>query len=316
MKEGLTFIHDAVISGQSPGFLNSEFRYGESEIEGHRMKHQHKQRQQYKFSSRVKFHFENYVVSPFVLLASIATLILLPENITTERITQTLRRSTKRVLKRALDIVLSTIGLIVSSPFFLILPILIKLDSKGTVFYKQLRVGKNRRRRDSWENRLIYGAGKFSQDRRKARFYGKPFFVFKFRTMKKNAELTTGPVWASKDDSRITRVGKLLRKTHLDELPQFINVLKGEMSLVGPRPERPYFVSKFAESIADYPKRFNIKPGITGKAQITCGYDTSITDVKKKLEHEMDYISNHRMFEDFKLITLSVWTMITRKGDA
>ncbi len=176
-----------------------------------------------------------------------------------------------RLLKRCFDFAASLIGLIVLSPLFIFLAVVIPLNSPGPVFYKQPRVGQG----------------------------GTKFKVIKFRTMVKDAEKVTGPVFAAGDDPRITKVGKWLRKTRLDEFPQLINVLKGEMSLVGPRPERPYFVQQFADEIPAYEYRLKVKPGITGLAQIMGCYDTLPED---KLRYDLYYIKNYSPWLDFQIL--------------
>lgn len=189
-------------------------------------------------------------------------------------------------LKRALDITLSLAALIMLSPLMLLIAIAIKLNSSGPVFYKQIRVGKKE----------------------------KPFDMLKFRTMIQEAEAATGPVWAKENDPRITSVGKFLRKTHLDELPQVINVLKGEMSIVGPRPERPFFVNEFRQSIPHYHRRLCAKPGITGLAQIKRRYDESLADVKKKLRYDVLYIQKMCPLLDLKVIAMTIGAVILRTG--
>ena len=170
--------------------------------------------------------------------------------------------SWRRMVKRSLDFTISFMGITMSLPIMALIAIAIKLDSKGPIFFKQTRVGMK----------------------------GKIFNMYKFRTMYQNAESKTGPVWAKANDPRITRLGKFLRKTHLDELPQFFNVLRGEMSLVGPRPERPYFVREFRKIIPHYDRRLCAKPGITGLAQIKRHYDETVADVKKKVRYDVLYI--------------------------
>jgi len=172
------------------------------------------------------------------------------------------------------------IGLIVSLPLAIVAAILVKIDSRGPVFYKQERVGKN----------------------------GRTFVLAKFRSMRVDAE-QDGPVWASKGDSRTTRVGRIIRKIRIDEIPQFWNILKGEMSFVGPRPERPHFVSQLAEEIPFYEQRHLIAPGLTGWAQIKYPYGASIEDARQKLQYDLFYIKNHSlvldayiMFDTIKII--------------
>jgi lipopolysaccharide/colanic/teichoic acid biosynthesis glycosyltransferase len=169
-------------------------------------------------------------------------------------------------VKRALDVALGLAALIATAVLFIPIAAAIKLDSPGPIFYRQLRVGERRPR------------------------YTRLFHLIKFRTMRVDAESKTGPVWSSDQDPRITRVGRFLRKTRLDELPQCLNVLRGDMSVVGPRPERPAFFSKLEAEIPFYVERtYGLKPGITGLAQVTLGYDADIEDVRKKVLHDHAY---------------------------
>lgn len=191
-----------------------------------------------------------------------------------------------RILKRIIDIVVSLAVLIVGLPVFLLVTAAIKLDSKGPVFYTQRRAGRG----------------------------GRLFTLYKFRSMKHNAEADTGPVWAGKDDPRITKVGRILRKLHIDEFPQFINVLKGDMALVGPRPERPAFVDEFRNTIPLYERRMNVKPGITGWAQVKHKYDESLTDVKDKLQYDLFYLENMSLALDLKIILSTMGIILQCKG--
>lgn len=195
-------------------------------------------------------------------------------------------RRTYIALKRAFDIMASIIGIVCLSPLFLITALLIKLTSKGSIFYKQTRVGKD----------------------------GALFEMYKFRTMRVDAEQGTGPVWAAKNDPRLIPVGKLLRKSHVDEIPQFINILKGEMSLIGPRPERPVFVDKFKEIIPDYTKRLAVKPGITGLAQVWHRYDETIEDVKKKIKYDLLYIKKYCLWTDLRILFRTFRVVFTGEG--
>ena len=162
-------------------------------------------------------------------------------------------------MRRVLDIIISVVALILALPLLLIAALFIKIDSPGPIFYNQVRVGVNRRRRTAED---------MSGDRRQDDCFGMPFTIYKLRTMRADAEAKTGPVWAQQNDNRITKIGNFLRKTRIDEIPQFINVLLGEMSIVGPRPERPVFVKKLTNDIPDYEGRFDVKPGITGLVYI------------------------------------------------
>ena len=208
--------------------------------------------------------------------------------------------------KRGLDIVLSSIGLLVLAPVFALLAIVIKLDSRGPVFYAQERIGLNRRR--------SHGNQGAADERRRMDTFGRPFKIYKLRTMVADAEKNTGPIWAKAGDSRVTRVGKILRKTRLDEFPQLWNVLRGEMSLVGPRPERPSFVLSLSESLPDYPKRCFAVPGITGLAQVKSRYDTSIETVSRKLQYDLYYVRHGRLMLDFKIMVATLKVMARGEG--
>jgi lipopolysaccharide/colanic/teichoic acid biosynthesis glycosyltransferase len=189
--------------------------------------------------------------------------------------------------KRTLDLVISFIGLIFFGPIILLVGMFIKFNSPGPVFYKQERVGKN----------------------------SKTFLMYKLRTMIKDAEAKTGPVWAKRNDSRITGMGYFLRRSHIDELPQLFNVLKGEMSLVGPRPERPEIIEKFNHLIPNYEKKLSIKPGITGYAQIRHKYDETLRDVKTKLKYELFYIQRMCLMLDLKILLVTILVLVIGKDD-
>jgi lipopolysaccharide/colanic/teichoic acid biosynthesis glycosyltransferase len=206
------------------------------------------------------------------------------------------------IAKRSIDIVGAIVGLILTLPLWCLIAIAIKLESKGPIFYTQERVGQNRRRRDRRAVILTGQERRTQADRRKTPGHGMTFMIVKFRSMRQDAESYSGPVWAQKKDPRITRVGHFLRITRLDELPQFINVLIGNMSLVGPRPERPFFVNDLQTKIKDYTARFDVKPGITGLAQVEHKYDESIEDVSKKISYDLRYIRNWTVFQDVKII--------------
>ncbi|KAB2850099.1 MAG: sugar transferase, partial [Ignavibacterium sp.] len=185
----------------------------------------------------------------------------------------------EKKLKRVIDLIISLLILVLSAPITILTAIAIKIDSKGPVLFKQERLGQN----------------------------GKPFNVLKFRSMIQDAEKYTGPVWSQKDDPRVTRMGKFVRKVRIDEIPQMFNVLKGEMSLVGPRPERAYFVEKLSKEIPYYKRRLKVRPGITGWAQIKHKYDESIEDVKIKIKYDLFYIENMSLRMDFKILLRTVF---------
>jgi len=196
-----------------------------------------------------------------------------------------LMRPWEEALKRFIDIVVSVSVLIIGLPAWLLLALLVRLDSKGPVLYRQERVGKD----------------------------GETFWILKYRSMVQDAE-QEGPQWAGKSDPRVTRVGNILRKLHLDEVPQMINVLKGEMSLIGPRPERPVFVEELTKQIPLYKRRLTVRPGITGWAQVKHTYDESIDDVRKKIQYDLFYIENISIRMDMKIIASTIYHMLLGRG--
>ncbi|OGC89757.1 MAG: hypothetical protein A2W25_02620 [candidate division Zixibacteria bacterium RBG_16_53_22] len=225
------------------------------------------------------------------------------------------RVSLGAISKRTLDIAGAGFGLVLTSPVWFAVAIAIKLDSPGPIFYRQERVGQNRRRGG---RRAVTVTGNLErrslQDRRRAVGYGKTFMIVKFRSMRNDAESKTGPTWAKKNDSRVTRVGRFIRATRIDELPQLVNVLMGDMSLVGPRPERICFVCDLNCRIKDYSRRFDVKPGITGLAQVEHKYDECIEDVSKKIVYDLRYISNWSLFQDLRIIVRTVIVVLTARG--
>ena len=188
--------------------------------------------------------------------------------------------------KRGFDFLVAGLGLILLSPLFLIVSILIRIDFPGPAFFRQERLGKD----------------------------GKIFKMWKFRTMNTDAELETGPVWAAEGDPRITRLGRFLRKSHIDEIPQLINVFKGEMSLIGPRPERPVFVEKINGDIPNFNARLRVKPGITGLAQVRYRYGASIKDAARKLKYDLLYIKRMCWILDFQIILWTFGRVLTGEG--
>jgi len=218
------------------------------------------------------------------------------------------------IAKRSIDIIGAICGLVLTSPIWLVTAIAIKIDSRGSVFYRQERVGRNRRARDRRAVSVDFVERRNRPERRQQVGYGKSFMIIKFRSMSQNAESKSGPTWATKNHARVTRVGKFMRATRIDELPQLINVLMGDMSLVGPRPERPFFVGDFTGKIKDYSNRFQVKPGITGLAQVEHKYDECIEDVSKKISYDLKYIRNWTVFQDIKIIMKTVVVVLTARG--
>jgi lipopolysaccharide/colanic/teichoic acid biosynthesis glycosyltransferase len=204
---------------------------------------------------------------------------------------------------RAIDVIIATLALILLSPLILLIAVVVKLDSPGPVIYRQLRIGLDRRCRvNSFNGRRVVDLG------------GSPFMIHKFRTMRANAEHRTGPVWAAPDDLRTTRVGRFLRSYRLDEIPQFWDVLRGDMSVVGPRPERPNFVGKLRKEIAEYSLRHRVRPGITGWAQVNQGYDGTLDDVRAKLEYDLEYVRRKSLWFDVRIMLKTVPVMLMREG--
>ncbi|WFS61609.1 TIGR03013 family PEP-CTERM/XrtA system glycosyltransferase [Pseudodesulfovibrio thermohalotolerans] len=192
----------------------------------------------------------------------------------------------RRFIKRALDILLSLTGIIIVSPILPLVMIGIKLDSPGPVLFKQIRVGKG----------------------------DKDFIIYKFRSMRQDAEKGSGAVWAMENDNRVTRFGRFLRKSRIDEIPQLFNVLMGSMSLVGPRPERPEFVHELKKIVPYYAERHFVKPGITGWAQVCYPYGASVQDAFEKLRYDMYYIKNYSLWFDFKIMFKTISVMLNKMG--
>lgn len=195
-------------------------------------------------------------------------------------------RRSFRKFKRVFDSIVAVAAVVFTAPIILLTAIVIKIVSPGPAFFKQERVG----------------------------WHGKIFNIYKLRTMKIDAEKYTGPVWAKENDPRLIKFGRTIRRLHIDELPQLFNVLKGEMSIVGPRPERPVFVSELSGKIVDYEKRLSVKPGITGLAQVWHKYDETIEDVKKKVKYDLLYIREMCLMVDLRIIMRTFLVAVRGKG--
>lgn len=207
-------------------------------------------------------------------------------------------------LNRLLNVVIALMALVILAPVMLLIALAVKLTSRGPVFYIQDRVGVDRRRRSTAPG----------EDRRRANVGGRPFRILKFRSMRQDAEAGTGAVWAAKHDPRVTKVGDFLRKTRLDELPQLINVVLGDMNIVGPRPERPSIFAELRQNIVGYQLRQQARPGITGWAQINHAYDTSIDDVRVKIQLDLEYLARQSLAEDLKIMMRTLPVMIFKRG--
>jgi lipopolysaccharide/colanic/teichoic acid biosynthesis glycosyltransferase len=212
------------------------------------------------------------------------------------------KRSANEVALRVLNVTVAAVGILVTAPLMLAIAVVVKLTSPGSAIYEQTRVGVNRRGSRT----------RVPECRRAGDVGGKPFGIFKFRTMRCDAG--EAQVWASKDDSRVTTVGHVLRKYRLDELPQLFNVLRGEMNVVGPRPEQPKLFEDLRNKIDLYPARQQVLPGITGWAQINLSYDSSVEDVRKKLDHDLEYIRRRTALEDLRIMALTLPVMIGKRG--
>jgi len=206
--------------------------------------------------------------------------------------------------RRILNLVAALVLLVLTLPFWILIAAAIKLTSRGPVFYAQTRVGLDARqtgpRRDDPRRREDLG--------------GRPFRIYKFRTMRVDAEHQSGAVWAQKNDSRVTPVGRLLRRYRLDELPQLLNVIRGEMNVVGPRPERPTIFAHLREQIPNYQVRQRTRPGITGHAQVNLEYDSSVDDVRRKVSFDLEYIHRASFWEDLKIMFKTIPVMLFRRG--
>jgi exopolysaccharide biosynthesis polyprenyl glycosylphosphotransferase len=190
------------------------------------------------------------------------------------------------MVKRVFDIVSAGVLIALASPVMLLTALAIKLDSRGPVLYRQERTGLD----------------------------NKPFQCVKFRSMRTDAERDGQPRWATTGDDRITRVGRLLRVSRIDELPQLFSVLKGDMSLVGPRPERPYFVEQLTREIPFYAVRHSVKPGVTGWAQVRYQYGSTVEDSQEKLQYDLHYVKNHTLWLDLQILVETVHVVLTGKG--
>ena len=224
-----------------------------------------------------------FIVPTMYEMACKNTKLLIADDIPMQRVTRLLLTTEQKILKRLLDIAVAIPAILILLPLMLVTAIAIKADSKGPVIYSQERVG----------------------------LYGKTFKVYKFRSMRQDAEAKSGPVLAKEGDNRITKVGRFIRATRIDELPQLFNVLKGEMSIVGPRPERPFFVEQYVQERSEYSYRHNVKPGITGLAQIAGKYNTTAYD---KLIYDLIYIQEQSVKTDLIIMLQTFKVLITKES--
>jgi lipopolysaccharide/colanic/teichoic acid biosynthesis glycosyltransferase len=208
-------------------------------------------------------------------------------------------------LLRAANLVVTVMAFIVLLPVIIVIAVAVRLDSPGPVIYRQLRVGLDRRGRLDIRD---------STGRRVNDLGGRPFMIYKFRTMRVDAEFDSGPVWARTDDDRATRVGRVLRKTRMDEIPQFGNVLKGDMAVVGPRPERPNFVLELQKEIDGYRLRNRVKPGITGWAQVNRPSDQTMEDVREKVDFDIEYVRRRSLWFDLMIMLKTLPVMFEHEN--
>lgn len=257
---------------------------------------------------------ETAVIAPVLWMASMAMLSVVPRSVLRGECGPRLLRMASRGAKRGLDLLLASLFLILFSPLFLVVWVATKLDSRGPVIYRQERVGRNRRNGDRRRIPMEIAHDRRNGGRRNKDVGGAPFVIYKFRSMRQDAERETGPIWAGADDPRVTRVGRALRLIRIDEFPQLFNILRGDMSLVGPRPERPCFTLELAGKVAGYHGRMKMRPGITGLAQINCAYDSSIGSVREKLEYDLAYVGDASLLLDLKIMLKTVGVMLGRRG--
>ncbi|HLB08737.1 MAG TPA: sugar transferase [Gemmatimonadaceae bacterium] len=213
-------------------------------------------------------------------------------------------RSRSEIANRVVNVALASLALIVLSPVILLVAIAVKLSSRGPVVYSQTRVGLDRRTQSI---DALYS-------KRKQDHGGTLFTIYKFRTMRADAERSSGAVWATRNDPRVTPLGRILRRTRLDELPQLVNVIMGDMNIVGPRPERPSIFVRLREDLPDYRFRQRTRPGITGWAQINHTYDTSIDDVRAKIRYDLEYLERQSLAEDLMIMAKTLPVMIFRRS--
>jgi lipopolysaccharide/colanic/teichoic acid biosynthesis glycosyltransferase len=206
-------------------------------------------------------------------------------------------------LSRAVNVTIAAVALVLLTPVLALIALAVRLTSKGPILYTQVRVGVDRRFRS---------AAQF--DRRGYDHGGRLFKMYKFRSMRVDAEANGKAVWAQKSDPRTTSIGKFLRKTRLDELPQLYNVIRGDMNIVGPRPERPSIFAELRETIPLYQQRQRVKPGITGWAQINQAYDSCLEDVRSKVNYDLEYVRNQSLGHDLRIMSLTLPVMMFRKG--
>lgn len=215
--------------------------------------------------------------------------------------------------ERGLDIALSAFALLVLTPVIAVAALMVKLTSRGPVFYRQERVGIDRRCSDRRKRHLEREHCRRGRERRVLAGFGRPFMVYKFRTMVADAEAGS-PVWAQRGDPRVTTLGRFLRRSRIDEIPQFINVLRGDMGVVGPRPERAYFIGRLDNDLPEFRLRTRTRPGITGLAQVQLGYANSVSGARRKLQLDLEYMHGRTFGMYCRILLRTVHVVLTGRG--
>lgn len=207
-------------------------------------------------------------------------------------------------ISRAFNFTVAIVLFLIACPVMILAAISVGLSSRGPVLYTQTRVGVDRR----------WSRARALRERRREDLGGAPFTIYKFRSMRVDAEINGQAVWAKQDDDRVTSIGKFIRKTRIDELPQLFNVLRGDMNIVGPRPERPSIFVRLREQIAEYPVRQRVKPGITGLAQVSNPYDENLDDVRRKVAYDIRYMERQSLGEDIRIMLKTIPVIVLRIG--
>jgi lipopolysaccharide/colanic/teichoic acid biosynthesis glycosyltransferase len=211
-------------------------------------------------------------------------------------------RERSEPISRAVNVAIAAVALVLFAPVLAMVALFVKLTSPGPILYQQTRIGVDRRFRE-----------KSSDDRRTYDHGGKPFRMYKFRTMRTDAEADGKAVWAAKKDPRTTSVGAVLRRFRIDEIPQLYNVIRGDMNIVGPRPERPTLFAELRRDIPEYQMRQRVKPGITGWAQVNQAYDSSVDDVRRKVSYDLEYLRRQSVLEDLRIMSMTLPVMLFRR---
>jgi lipopolysaccharide/colanic/teichoic acid biosynthesis glycosyltransferase len=290
-----TAVSEQVSQGHSPHGIPSQIESGNTEGS---------------FSSLMEQHT--------VVIPSVEWLTMLPFETARENV-RCLPMSV-RIGKRFIDITGALTLLLLTSPIMLVAAILVKLTSPGPVIYSQTRIGLNlrtKKQKDRREDGRIpvdeVDRRKPGRDRRELSNFGRPFTIYKFRSMRSDSE-RNGAQFAQKGDARVTTIGLLMRRTRIDELPQLWNILKGDMSLIGPRPERPEFMQELQKHIPNFIDRLGLKPGLTGIAQVVNGYDNQLEGFRRKVSYDLLYLQNCCLWNDIKILFRTIRVVITGEG--